>query len=117
MCGKPGYSTENTPSKKTSLRWGDDCPNISLADTNFLAAISSSSSFVAKSVVISFKGKKYRNHLILLNYIQINFSNPSALLIILVLFFSYSWSHHLPEQTRESPQWIRYLCYKYSNNK
>lgn len=25
MCGKPGYSTENTPSKKTSLRWGDDC--------------------------------------------------------------------------------------------
>ena len=69
MCGKPGYSTENTPSKKTSLRWGDDCPNISLADTNSLAAISSSSSFVAKSVVISFKGKKNRNRVSLLNYI------------------------------------------------
>ena len=26
MCtGSLGYSTENTPSKKTSLRWGDDC--------------------------------------------------------------------------------------------
>ena len=60
MCGKPGYSTENTPSKKTSLRWGDDCPNISLAETNLLAARSftSSSSIVAKSVVTSFKGKK-----------------------------------------------------------
>ena len=69
MCGKPGYSTENTPSKKTSLRWGDDCPNISLADANSLAAISSSSSFVAKSVVISFKGKKNRNRVSLLNYI------------------------------------------------
>ena len=60
MCGKPGYSTENTPSKKTSLRWGDDCQNISLAETNLLAARSftSSSSIVAKSVVTSFKGKK-----------------------------------------------------------
>ena len=88
MCGKPGYSTENTPSKKTSLRWGDDCPNISLADTNSLAAISSSSSFVAKFVVISFKGKKNRNRVSLLSHI-INFANLSALLIILVLFFSY----------------------------
>ena len=69
MCGKPGYSTENTPSKKTSLRWGDDCPNISLADTNSLAAISSSSSFVAKFVVISFKGKKNRNRVSQLSYI------------------------------------------------
>ena len=26
MCtGSLGYSTENSPSKKTSLRWGDDC--------------------------------------------------------------------------------------------
>ena len=60
MCGKPGYSTENTPSKKTSLRWGDDCPNIALADIDLRTAISlpSSSSIVAKSVVISFKGMK-----------------------------------------------------------
>ena len=60
MCGKPGYSTENTPSKKTSLRWGDDCPNISLAETNLLEArtLSSSSSIVAKSIVTSFKGRK-----------------------------------------------------------
>ena len=69
MCGKPGYSTENTPSKKTSLRWGDDCPNISLADTNSLAAKSLSSSFVAKSVVISFKGKKNKKRVSFLNYI------------------------------------------------
>lgn len=25
-----GYTTENTPSKKTSLRWGDDCPEVGL---------------------------------------------------------------------------------------
>lgn len=53
MCGKPGYSTENTPSKKTSLRWGDDCPNIALADPNPVPArlYSLSSSIVAKSSV------------------------------------------------------------------
>ena len=59
MCGKPGYSTENTPSKRTSLRWGDDCPNIALADPNALAArlTSLSSSIVAKSVANHLKGK------------------------------------------------------------
>ena len=52
MCGKPGYSTANTPSKRTSLRWGDDCPNKALAiDPNLIPAIfhSLSSSIVAKS--------------------------------------------------------------------
>ena len=70
MCGKPGYSTENTPSKKTSLRWGDDCPNISLADKYSLTAKPSSSSFVAKSVVISFKGKKNKK-LVSLSWLEI----------------------------------------------
>ena len=60
MCGKPGYSTENTPSKKTSLRWGDDCPNIALADPNEIAArlTSFSSSIVAKSVSDHLKGNE-----------------------------------------------------------
>ena len=40
MCGKPAYDTENTPSKRTSLRWGDDCPNIARACP--IAAISKS---------------------------------------------------------------------------
>ena len=60
MCGKPGYSTANTPSKKTSLRWGDDCPNIALADPkNPVASRLStlSSSIVAKSVTDHLKGK------------------------------------------------------------
>ena len=59
MCGKPGYSTENTPSKRTSLRWGDDCPNTALADPKSIAARTTClpSSIVAKSVTAPFKGK------------------------------------------------------------
>ena len=60
MPGKPGYSTANTPSKRTSLRWGDDCPNIVLAGPYLTAAATPSyslgSSIVAKFVDTACQG-------------------------------------------------------------
>ena len=123
MCGKPGYSTENTPSKKTSLRWGDDCPNISLAETNLSTArsLSSSSSIVAKSVVISFKGKN--RNIIFISRIMLGIIYKYSIIFKMIriigfigFYFSYWWIYYLRKQTREPPQWSRYLCYSWSNN-
>lgn len=43
MCGL-GYKLRNTPSQKTSLRWGDICWTVNISLEEF---------FVAKKVVIS----------------------------------------------------------------